>query len=575
APGASGRYLRSDGASTFAWSGIPGSDLLGGATSYIQNRDTLQASATFYVSSASVYGQTLLARNSGSVGIGVGNPTANETYSRLTVGGSDATELGASIENSGAGQVALILRRLGGTASRWSMYTPSGSTDLRFYNNVPGPAGDKVTFAAGGNVGIGTAAPGQKLDVWGGQIRLYESGSGHSIALRTDGTYADLSVSGTRLYIDAQTNEIVELNPVSAGPVFLVRGGGNVGVGTDAPAYKLDVQGGGVIRSTGSAYFATTSGNVGINTNAPTYKLDVNGGAIVRSTLTVTNSVYASSSVIFTDMTADPTSAGELQRNGADIKWHDGTAVRTLLHGGNLGTTAILNQNTLQAGSTFYVSSGSVQNDLVVWGKLGVGVGVANAKIAVVGGISASGQIRGGVGAPDVAENITTSDEAIEAGDIVVADPKHRERIIKSSRVYQSGILGIISTKPGILTNADEGDIDGAITRDKKQRPLALAGRVPVKVSLENGTIAIGDYLTSSSKPGYAMKATEPGSVIGVALDNFDGKNSKEGKVLTFINLGESNLSEKVKTLSGELEAVKLEMLKMKKQLTRGGEGGK
>ena len=31
------------------------------------------------------------------------------------------------------------------------------------------------------------------------------------------------------------------------------------------------------------------------------------------------------------DAAADPTGAGELQRNGADLKFHDGTAARTLV----------------------------------------------------------------------------------------------------------------------------------------------------------------------------------------------------------------------------------------------------
>jgi hypothetical protein len=51
--------------------------------------------------------------------------------------------------------------------------------------------------------------------------------------------------------------------------------------------------------------------------------------------------------------------------------------------------------------------------------------------------------------------------------------------------------------------------------------PVALAGRVLVKVSNENGAIAAGDYLTSaSSTPGHAMKATRAGRVIGMALES-------------------------------------------------------
>jgi hypothetical protein len=54
---------------------------------------------------------------------------------------------------------------------------------------------------------------------------------------------------------------------------------------------------------------------------------------------------------------------------------------------------------------------------------------------------------------------------------------------------------------------------------------VALSGRVPVKVSLENGEIKKGDYLTSSSTPGVAMKALRPGPVVGKALEGFDSSS--------------------------------------------------
>jgi len=50
-----------------------------------------------------------------------------------------------------------------------------------------------------------------------------------------------------------------------------------------------------------------------------------------------------------------------------------------------------------------------------------------------------------------------------------------------------------------------------------------LSGITPVKVSLENGPIQKGDVLTTSSTPGYAMKATNStAGTIGVALDSFN-----------------------------------------------------
>ncbi len=62
-------------------------------------------------------------------------------------------------------------------------------------------------------------------------------------------------------------------------------------------------------------------------------------------------------------------------------------------------------------------------------------------------------------------------------------------------------VIGIISTAPGTLLNSNAKD-----TRERLF-PVALCGRVPCKVTDENGPIRRGDLLTASSTPGYAMKA--------------------------------------------------------------------
>jgi hypothetical protein len=53
--------------------------------------------------------------------------------------------------------------------------------------------------------------------------------------------------------------------------------------------------------------------------------------------------------------------------------------------------------------------------------------------------------------------------------------------------------------------------------------PIALVGRVKVKVCAENGPIRVGDLLTSSSTPGHAMRcpdpAAHPGAIAGKALE--------------------------------------------------------
>jgi hypothetical protein len=77
-------------------------------------------------------------------------------------------------------------------------------------------------------------------------------------------------------------------------------------------------------------------------------------------------------------------------------------------------------------------------------------------------------------------------------------------------------IIGVISTNPNIPVLGD-----GIFTPEENPVPVALAGRVPVLVTNENGPIHVGDRLTiSNTIPGYAAKATTSGWTIGTALQS-------------------------------------------------------
>jgi|GEM_PF-4282267 len=113
----------------------------------------------------------------------------------------------------------------------------------------------------------------------------------------------------------------------------------------------------------------------------------------------------------------------------------------------------------------------------------------------------------------------------LEAGDIVMVDAENRNGygVKKTQVAYENAAIGVISTKPGFLTG--DRKAEGA-------QPVALAGRVPVKVNMENGSINPGDPITSSSTPGIGMKAAEAGRVIGIALQGA----TQPGTVLIFVN---------------------------------------
>lgn len=115
------------------------------------------------------------------------------------------------------------------------------------------------------------------------------------------------------------------------------------------------------------------------------------------------------------------------------------------------------------------------------------------------------------------------SNEALEAGDVVSIEPSQEAGIGKSSRRYQKNLLGVISTRPGLIL--------GRVAENAYA--VALSGRVPVKVTTENGNIKVGDLLTSSSREGYAMRATSAGAVIGRVLNEPYGMTSCDAPLPT------------------------------------------
>ncbi|MCH8741440.1 hypothetical protein IH779_00905 [Patescibacteria group bacterium] len=133
-------------------------------------------------------------------------------------------------------------------------------------------------------------------------------------------------------------------------------------------------------------------------------------------------------------------------------------------------------------------------------------------------------------------------EEGTETGDIVVTgthtitteDGNTLVQLIKSSSAYAPNIIGIVSD-PEDAT--DFNSIGYNIAEEDNPMPIALSGRVTLKVSLENGPIAIGDPLTSSSIPGVAMRATRSGPIVGKALESFDSTQGEIGKILVFVSV--------------------------------------
>lgn len=123
--------------------------------------------------------------------------------------------------------------------------------------------------------------------------------------------------------------------------------------------------------------------------------------------------------------------------------------------------------------------------------------------------------------AGDFAELVPVRGPMLEPGDVVAVAADGR--FMRSTRPYQTTVVGVISTRPALL-----GDVYHRVPAGDKL-PLAVVGIVPVKVCDEGGAILPGDLLVASSVPGTAMRRDRAvdGAVIGKALEAFDGREGR------------------------------------------------
>jgi len=170
-------------------------------------------------------------------------------------------------------------------------------------------------------------------------------------------------------------------------------------------------------------------------------------------------------------------------------------------------------------------------------GNVGIGTSTPGARLSIEGSCVDTGS-----GCADIAELYSAS-EPVEPGDIVAVDPSASQSATVKRATEEDTVIGVVSTNPAI---AIEGSalqlLTGSRYQNNPSKPaIALAGRVPVKVSTENGSIAVGDRIAPSSLPGVGRKANPGEAVVGIALEPFSGGDM--GKILAFVNLGQSTLT--------------------------------
>ncbi|HSW97599.1 MAG TPA: hypothetical protein VLF89_07280 [Candidatus Saccharimonadales bacterium] len=323
---------------------------------------------------------------------------------------------------------------------------------------------------------------------------------------------------------------------------FVITQAGNVGIGTTNPSTALQIVGGGCV---------TTSANCGINSGefrvtgpGGTMDFRASGGGIDWVS---TNPIFVNNNANQNFYLVPGTSTGRVGVGTSsplaklDVRGITGTIPVASVSGTTSFASFVVNNDGV--GDLFTASASSIpvfkidtNGNTRIGGSLCVKGTLSSACAGnTAGTIYATNTT---VQSADVAENYVSS-QTLEPGDVIMpASDGNNQAVIKTTSAYQSQTIGIVSTKPGVTLNSDaQKDV-----QHPNLYPIALQGRVPVKVSTMNGDIHTGDLLTSSSVPGVAMKATKAGQIIGKALEEYTNTDSKtDGKIMVFVNISWSD----------------------------------
>lgn len=188
--------------------------------------------------------------SSGNVGIGTSSPRSRLDLASGVISG--VTNIGGH-SNSSAYSIWGGESSLNGGYIQFYGSTSVAPNILVFGNSN---SGENMRITSTGNVGIGTSAPGVKLDV-NGVVRSTGTSAILSVSKRSTGT-------GDAWGMYSQSGELNLYDYTAAVSRMVIDTSGNVGIGTSAPGHKLQVNG--TIVSTDGTTTArvTVSGGVGL-----------------------------------------------------------------------------------------------------------------------------------------------------------------------------------------------------------------------------------------------------------------------------------------------------------------------
>ncbi|MBI1825575.1 MAG: hypothetical protein HY287_13175 [Planctomycetes bacterium] len=432
---------------------------------------------------------------------------------------------------------------VGGVAGVDGIMFPDGTLQTTAAGNVVG--GDSVwslansggIFYSQGNVGVGTSAPAAKLDIAasGEGAELLRFSTERPWVFRQ--VYTGPSASLRLFSTTGQKRFEITANDLTNVATFLADSvNSKVGIGTTAPASKLDITATGdgaellrfsterpwvfrQIRTGPSAglQLLSTVGQKAFELTA------VNGENVATFLADGTNSRVGIG-------TTGPTLGTRL-----DVIGYTGDAVHAI-HVGSATTAAVSGVSLTVNGNGLSGRADIGSGAYGVWGQAASGIGgyfTGGTYAMVADGRAKVGLLE--IAGADVAEKFPSSDENVEPGTVMEIDPEHAGALRVAHAAYSTLVAGIVSGAGDIPVGAVLGNLPG----HEKAPAIALSGRVWVRCDASTSAIAPGDLLTTSDTPGHAMKALNlsraHGTVIGKAMTSL--AQGETGLVLVLVSL--------------------------------------
>jgi hypothetical protein len=367
-------------------------------------------------------------------------------------------------------------------------------------SSVPSPwavFGPAINYLSG-NVGIGIAAPAQKLSVAG----AIESTSGGFKF--PDGTVQTTAGAGAPSRWST-TGSNVFFNS------------GNVGIGTSTPTSTLHLDGDLTISKSGTTYLTTETNTYPmIIFKSPPY--GVTPPTFGRVGL------YADTAFLSDNVFYDVTKgwARDNYTWGGSVVLLQQGVIRFQTQAPN-GPDGVINRMFIGRDVTMAFNTADE--------KVGIGTNTPSAKLHVVGDVVVDGNIAAKY--QDVAEWVEAC-EAVSPGTVMVISGDARDVVCESDRGYDTSVAGVVSARPGLSLGEQSAS----------KVLVAQSGRVLVKVDASYGAIRAGDLLVTSPTPGVAMRSEpiavgatafhRPGTLLGKALESLA---SGKGEILVLLTL--------------------------------------